>query len=196
MGMWDVENHPDKKGDHQHIATLRHLFKFLSVEGEPYRFRAFVDDLSVFESVFIFGSRHLQHIMSQSAILSLPNLSKIGTNIQWFTNPELGNNDNRFFVGKVEQYKEHWMKLTEICDDVVMYENKLQLMPSYGARETLNTTYLKLMDLDKWKKGDTLPAYHAIDDITLAKIVNFYYQDYVCFGYEPKIPDFVSADST
>ena len=68
--MWDVENHPERVQDHEHIATLRHLFKFLSVEGEPERFRAFVDDLSI-ESLFIFGSRHLQHMMSQSAILSL-----------------------------------------------------------------------------------------------------------------------------
>ena len=46
------------------------------------------------------------------------------------------------------------------------------------------------MSLDDWKKGQTLPAYKALDNVTFAKIVNFYYQDYVCFGYEPKIPDF------
>ena len=188
--MWDVENHPERVNDHEHIANLRHIFKFLSVKGEPDRFRAFVDDLSVFESLFIFGSRHLQHMMSQTAILSLADLSQIGTNIEWFTNPESGNNNNRFFIGRVEQYEEHWKKLSTICEDIVMYESDLQLMPSYGARESLNKTYLKVMSLDDWKKGDTLPAYNAIDDVTFAKIVNFYYQDYVCFGYEPKLPDF------
>jgi len=190
--MWDVENHPDRVEDHRHIANLRHLFKFLSVEGEPERFRAFVDDLSIFESVFIFGSRHLQHMMSQSAILSLPDLSRIGKSIEWFTDPSSGQMNDRFFVGRVEQYEQHWRKLTEICDDIVMYEKDLQLMPSYGARESLNQTYLKVMSLDTWKKGDILPAYHAIynDRDTFAKIVNFYYQDYVCFGYTPKMPDF------
>eukprot|EP01084_Bolivina_argentea_P006479 12296_1 len=187
--MWDVENHPEKVEDHKHIANLRHLFKFLSVKGEPERFRAFVDDLSIFESVFIFGSRHLQHIMSQSAILSLPNLSQIGNNIEWFIHPNSGNNENRFFIGKVEQYEKHWKKLMEVCEDITMYNNNLQLMPSYGARETLNKTYLKVMSLDKWKKGDVLPAYYAVDNFTFAKIYNFYYQDYICFGYEPKLPD-------
>eukprot|EP01084_Bolivina_argentea_P010240 19068_1 len=192
--MWDVEHNPERVGDHMHIASLRHLFKFLSVEGEPQRFRAFVDDLSVFESMFIFGSRHLQHMMSQSAILSLPDISRIGTNIEWFTHPEKGNNDNRFFIGKVESYEQHWKKLTEVCDDIVMYQKDLQLMPSYGARESLNKTYLKVMSLDTWKKGDVLPVYYALNDITFAKIVNFYYQDYICFGYDMVLPDFVTKE--
>ena len=70
-----------------------------------------------------------------------------------------------------------------------MYEKDLQLMPSYGARESLNKTYLKVMSLDNWKKDEILPAYKALDEVTFAKIVNFYYQDYICFGYEAKIPD-------
>ena len=133
-------------------------------------------------------------MMSQSAILSLPNLSRIGGDIKWFTHPEEVARDDRFFIGKVEQYEEHWKKLMEVCDDVQMYEKNMQLMPSYGARESLNKTYLKVMSLDKWKKGDVLPAYHALDEITFAKIVNFYYQDYVCFGYEPKLPPFLTKD--
>ena len=190
--MWDVEHHPDRVKDREHIADLKHVFKFLTIDGEPERFRAFVDDLSIFESVFIFGSRHLQHMMSQSAILSATDISGIGRNIEWFTHPESGRNDDRFFIGKVEQYEEHWLKLTEICDDIVMYEKEIQLMPSYGARESLNKTYLEVMSLSEWKKGDLLPAYKAVDEITLAKIANFYYQDYVCFGYEPKLPDFMN----
>merc|ERR1712083_571950 len=151
-------------------------------------------DLSIFESVFIFGSRHLQHMMSQSAILSSSDISGLGRSTEWFTHPERGRDEDRFFIGKVEHYEAHWTKLTEICDDIVMYEKELQLMPSYGARESLNSTYLKVMSLSDWKKGEVLPAMKAVDDVTLAKIVNFYYQDYVCFGYEPKLPDFVTDD--
>ena len=191
-----IKHHPDRVEDHKHIADLRHVFKFLTVEGEPDRFRAFVDDIRIFESVFIFGSRHLQHMMSQSAILSLPDISRIGGNIEWFRNPESGKNDNRFFVVKVEQYEAHWIKLTEICDDIVMYEKGIQLMPSYGARESLNGTYLKVMSLENLKKGEVLPAYHALDEVTFAKIVNFYYQDYVCFGYEPELPAFLTENAT
>ena len=194
--MWDVEHHPDRVADHKHIAELKHVFKFLTIEGEPERFRAFVDDLSIFESVFIFGSRHLEHMMSQSAILSVADISGIGRNIEWFTRPELNKNDDRFFIGKVEQYEEHWTKLTDICDDIVLYEKEIQLMPSYGARESLNKTYLEVMSLGDWKKGEVLPAYKAVDDITFAKIFAFYYQDYICFGYEPKLPHFVNASDS
>ena len=80
-------------------------------------------------------------------------------------------NDNRFFVGKVEQYFEHWKVLTSVCEDVLPITDELQLMPSYGARSYLNASYLQMMDLVGWEKGDVLPAYKALDNETFAKIV-------------------------
>ena len=196
--MWDIENNPDIKyeKDRAQIAHIRTLFKYLSVNGEPDRFRAFVDDLSVFESVFVFGNRHLQHLMSQTAKLSVADISRIGGDIEWFTHPERGRNDNRMFIGRVEQYKEHWKKLTQVCDDIVMFENDFKSMAMYGTRSTLNETYLKMMGLENRKDGDILPAYYAIDNMTFAKIVNYYYQDYICFGYQPKLPDFLRTISS
>ena len=97
------------------------MFTFLSISGEPQRFRAFVHDLSVFQSLFVFGFRHLHHIMSQTAILSIADLSQMDDSVL-------------FFVGKVEHYDEHWDKLAEMCVNVDKQTKELRLMPSYGAR--------------------------------------------------------------
>ena len=160
---------------------IKRKFKFLNVIGEPERFRAFVNDLSTFQWVFVSGYRHLQHIMSQTGILTISNIMNLGHNIS---------NNNIFFIGKVEEYNKHWNILSTICDDIQILnkDKELKLMPSYGARDYLDKEYLEIMSLVDWKKGDILPAYKALDDVTFAQIINYFYQDYVCFNYDMEIP--------
>ena len=53
---------------------------------------------------------------------------------------------------------QHWKKLSEVCDDVQMYEKERKVMHHYGARSA-NKKYLKVMSLDQWEEGEVLPAY-------------------------------------
>eukprot|EP01084_Bolivina_argentea_P051227 94221_1 len=158
-----------KKAKYKHDK----LFKWWNVSGEPDRINSFVEDLLDNRYDFI-ETTPLEHISTQSGLLGIPQL-------------------DIHFIGKSNKLREHWKLLREYCDDkyiLSMPDKKIQRMASYGTRHIDKEefkSYAKMMDLDTYKDGDVLPGYIAIaDDYQLYhKLVQYYKQDFVCFGFEP-----------
>ena len=61
-----------------------------------------------------------------------------------------------------------------------------------GVKEEKNREYAEMMGLLHYENGDVMPAFKAIADSydVYAKIVKYYRQDFVCFGFEADFEGF------
>lgn len=99
------------------------------------------------------------------------------------------------FLGKIENMEQHWEMINNISyctdkDDVFETTVRTQnLMVHYGARKGKIDDYDKMMSLDTMYdiKDKILPAWKVLanDYALYHKVVQFYWQDFVCFGYTP-----------
>ena len=146
------------------------LFNWFNVEGEPQRFVQFVDDLIEFGYKFVVTSP-LEHLMTQTGILSI------------------AQNDIHF-VGRLNKLQDHWGRLYEFCDNEMVkpYPDKqFSRMKNYGIKGIdEHPIYAKMMGLEDYEKDDVLPAYKVVADSydLYSKIVQYYKQDFICFGFE------------
>jgi len=166
------------------FGNVSRMFKFWNTSGEPQRFRAFVDEMINNTSQFV-SIHPLEHVMSLTASLA----------------PFYGSDIH--FVGRVENYARHWELLSKFdkCKGVVEY-NQNQKIPHdmylegtyspFPETWTLDPTYVKWLSLEHWNHSRDskfeLPAYKAIDQQLLNDIVEHYWQDYTCFGYDFDYP--------
>eukprot|EP01083_Nonionella_stella_P095976 269594_1 len=152
------------------------VFKWWNVHGEPQRVTTFVDDLMENDYKFVVMSP-LEHIMTQTGILSV------------------AQNDIHF-VGRLDKLREHWHELYEFCDSDLlddMEQKEFGRMKNYGVKGVRDhPEYAKMMGIEDYWDGDILPAYKAIADNydLYHKIVQYYKQDFLCFGFEPNFDSF------
>ena len=165
----------DRNYPGRYIITYPHPYKYkwYNITGEPQRFKQFVEDLMEYQWEFV-DETPLQHIMSQIGILSI-------------TQADI------HFIGRLNKIKTHWNKLYDLCanNNFTKYPTKQHhWMKKYGSAGLKGNEqydkYLTMMDLKNWNKGDLLPVYYIIaEDYNIySKIVEYYKQDYVCFGFE------------
>ena len=99
------------------------------------------------------------------------------------------------YIGDVTNLMEHLKiiknKCAEKTDNKWMLKKEIvekKVMTHFGTKwmDELRPWYTDMLTLDSYEAGDLEPAYLAIaDDYDLySKIVEFYKQDYVCFGFE------------
>eukprot|EP01084_Bolivina_argentea_P247205 413617_1 len=172
---------------------------FLTIMEEPKRFETFMNDL--FKQPHFWGVNDpLKHISSQIYFLS-----------NWYTS------DINFF-GRVEHYPKHWKILMNYngCEWFQKYDINVNISHAlfhygtmgislYNSMNTRQKEYVdglnmrdmleKMYGKDKNKynisENDVLPpAYYFITESMYNKIVEFYYQDFVCFGYKPDYNEF------
>eukprot|EP01084_Bolivina_argentea_P161548 281218_1 len=156
------------------IITYPHPYKYkwYNITSEPERFTQFVDDLMEFEFEFV-NETPLEHLMSQTSILSV-------------TQGDI------HFIGRLKQLKLHWNELRKFCNNSNIKQfpdEDYNWMKNFGVDKFNKTEYfeyVKMMDLLSWESDDILPPYIAIANSydLYYKIVNYYKQDYICFGFE------------
>ena len=139
-------------------------------KGEPHRFRAFVNDLLTFNYEFI-KTEPLSHVFSQIGILTV-------------------SNSDIHFIGKIENMMEHWEELTKFCKKIKIDGHPTDAVNAgqghkrgYGG---MDETYLRMMGLNTKEAMESKisMALKAIDYQTFNKIIEYYWQDYVCLGYD------------
>ena len=145
------------------------IFTFWNVTGEPHRVLEFIKNLMEFKYEFVVSSP-LEHIMTQASILSVSQV-------------------DIHFVGRLKKVKAHLDLLMDHCGHKYLDrpQDVLRRMAGFGTMGLdKEPTYAKMMGLDGYRDGDLLPAYKAIADSYDAyqSLVEFFKQDFVCFGYE------------
>lgn len=164
-------------------------YKFIKVVGEPQRFETFIDEMR--ENPFKFYANvPLRHTASQTYFLS----NFYGSPIHW--------------IGRVENYKNHWLELLNYDKCGKWFKDKNHWLkkninpekiikgmvhygwdvPFYSRRQKRIEygEYIKSMSLDLmldngWKLQ---PVYRLMNKRIYDKIVEYFYQDFVCFGYQ------------
>ena len=145
------------------------LFTFWNKTGEPQRILEFINNLLQFRYEFLVSSP-LEHIMSQTSILSVAQL-------------------DIHFVGRLSKFKDHLDRVMDHCADKYMQERPDEIMKRMAGFGTngldQEPQYTKMMGLQTWNEGDVLPAYIAIADNYDAyqSLVEYFKQDMICFGY-------------
>ena len=85
---------------------------------------------------------------------------------------------------------EHWEILVDYCDEygVAMLQEQKRMVHYGSQTKDRDEIHDKRMGLtsDKWQEGDILPAYLIVAQNydLYHKIVEYYKQDYICFGFE------------
>ena len=155
---------------------------YWKIQGEPQHFRTFVDELVSGKSHEFVQHMTLNHISSQSSHLNF-----------WF-------DLNFTHIAKFEYMNENIQIIKNKCPKTFEYlKNKTLLHALKGAGASLEKPspieYAKLLSLpytDEMtieNKFKNKPAVKAINQEYLNKIVEFFYQDYICFGYLPIYPE-------
>ena len=177
--------------------SLKHAqYAFVTVMGEPQRFEAYLEQMR--ERPFLFyGAVPFRHSSSQTYFLS----NFYGSNMH--------------FIGRVEHYKQHWLTLLEHGDCGAWFGDAANLaehadlgkvetgMFHYGfdidfyrrpSKLKKYAEYIEAMSLDLMlQHGYSLPpVYHLMTRRIYDKIVDFFFQDFVCFGYEYAFEKFVA----
>ena len=150
------------------------IYKFYKIEGEPQRFRQFVDDLITNKYNFIkYGA--FSHIASQTGILSM---SQVG--IQ--------------FIIRKESLLDDYNIISEKCglthvDKKSAPKSMVKVGRTQFAKQSfsheLATKYLKMLGLINYSNELKDPAWYALDKDTYNKIINYMSQDYECFKFTP-----------
>eukprot|EP01084_Bolivina_argentea_P015959 29898_1 len=162
-----------KKG--ANMDKVPRLFSFWNITGEPQRMMEFVNN--IYDSSFEFTKiTPLEHMMTQSGLLGVSSA-------------------DIHYIGRVSDLMEHLDVIKNKCairtDNKFLLETDLieqRIMTRFGTKwfDELRPWYTDMLSLDDYVKGDLDPAYLAIADNydLYYKIVEFYKQDYVCFGFE------------
>lgn len=149
--------------------TIPDKFTFWNISGEPHRSREFIKNLMEFKYAFLVSSP-LEHIMSQTSVLSVSQC-------------------DIHFVGRLKKFKSHLDLVLDHCAGRFMDkpDEILQRMAGFGTMNLQDEPdYARMMDLENYTKGDLLPAYKSIADSYEAyqSIVEYFRQDFICFGFE------------
>ena len=150
---------------------------FWKIHGEPSRFNKFVDELIKYKYDFI-KYHALNHLVTQSQILSIAKID-----LQ--------------YILKFENITHHYnyiVRNMKHCHLQYIPKNKWPThMKGYGYNHIIKglndsqmDMYYKMMSLKQYNpysKESVLPVLYHMDINTYHKIINYYKQDYVCFGY-------------
>lgn len=162
---------------------------FIDINGEPQRFRQFVDDLIL--NPFRM-TRWDDHFQSQIEHLSINYYNNIS------------------FIGNVESFEKDWNKLTNKCSFFRgLQDNMTKQMGGFGWGNPQSwddgkyDNWVQFMSLKNFhnysllmrkqhKKMEKIipPAWYSINEEYYNKIVNYYWQDFECFGYKPNYNQF------
>eukprot|EP01083_Nonionella_stella_P107763 312524_1 len=155
-------------------------WSFLGKYTEPDRFLTFVDEMISNPYMFSWGGGSMAHISTMTA--------------KAFT---VFHNSDLQFIGKVEFMDEHWDILLDRCSWFRKHlvnrthrhanANKGQNMRRNAFRDMLGFTEYAMKN-----KTGLYPAYYMVaSNKTLYDLlVHYYWQDFVCFGYEPDFVEF------
>lgn len=172
------------------VNLIVNRWKWWNVTTEPERFHSFVNQLKSETNEFL-GHHPLQHVITISGQLSL----WYGSDIQ--------------FIGRTERLSEHWNILSHYdkCQDFVKISNATLATKEMGMEVLIQIIQDKqrssMGNVANWlnitnvtKNGIIgnkleLPPYQAImsDQTLYNDIVEHYWQDYVCFGYNTTHPE-------
>ena len=150
-------------------------FTFWNITGEPQRMIEFVENIWDYSYEFTKTSP-LEHLMTQTGLLAVSKL-------------------NIHYIGDVSQLMEHLEIIKNKCAEKTNNQKMLnqdlvekKIMTSFGTKwmDELRPWYTDMLSLDDYVKGDLDPAYMALADNydLYHKVVEYYRQDYVCFGFE------------
>eukprot|EP01083_Nonionella_stella_P098688 277603_1 len=179
-------NHTNNKYEH---------YKFIKIMGEPQRFETFLDEI-IENSHRFYGVVPLRHIASQTYFLS-----------NWY-------GSNIHFVGKVENYSNHWLELLNYDKCGAWFRNKSNIIRNANIEHVIYGMYHHGFDVNFYTKPNKQikykeyieamsleimidnmyklpPMYHKMTEKIYNKIVDFYYQDFKCFGYSYGFQPFV-----
>lgn len=153
-------------------------FSFWNTKGEPQRFRAFVDDMSRYHYRFMKSHSALSHLSSQAGLLGMAQIDTIN------------------FIGRLSKKVEHLAMLHKHCPSSVDLSQLSQLLTTidsgkmdnniFGVAkdDSLTIDYRSMMSLPDDGIPDLLPAFNAMNYDTWHKIVDYFWQDFVCFDYK------------
>ena len=156
-------------------------FTFWETKGEPERFRAFVDDMSRYQYQFMTSHSALSHLSTQSGLLGISQI------------------DNIQFIGKLSNLDDHLSILQKECPKSAQLSQMNDLLHNIASdmfgiakHDSLPSEYRTIMSLpaiDESNPSDRgiptlLPAFKAMNYDTWHKIVDYYWQDFVCFNYQ------------
>ncbi len=183
----------------------RHKFvSFASIKGEPQRVERFVQEMTA-NPYWFTRLWQFDHVQSQSEILSV-----------YFGRLESA----MHFVGKQERMKDHWTELTRICSaffrnnsEIVLNDEKKKVQGfgwkdpwswhrdydrfrdfiEFMGLEPIYAYFVENVDEDGNVDMDAIlpPLWYHIDEALYNDIVEYYFQDYQCFGYVPNYHAFV-----
>ena len=167
--------------------NLKKGWNFLSINGEPQRFIAFVEEMinNPYKFTHIDPMSHVTSILSKSFGVFY------GSNIQ--------------FIGKMEYFNNHWNKLMNYCPWFNQHINNDKI-----KRDKNGNIYLKKPLYAMWQygKSSVRGEYNNVLGVNISKIlptayyiiannktlydslVNYYWQDFICFGYKPDFKQF------
>ena len=180
---------------------------FLMIMGEPQRFEAFMKDL--FREPDWWGIEDpLKHIASQTYFLS----NWYGSDINFFGRVEHYGDHWKLLMNYpgCEWFKNLYIDHPEIDLEnyqvshalfhygtmgLSMYKSRKDRQKEYIEALGMNQMLEKMYGMNKRKynisEDDVLPpAYYFITEEMYNQIVDFYYQDFVCFGYKPDFKEF------
>ena len=150
------------------FGVWRNEFKFLEIKKEPERFRAYVDEM-VEKGYGFVGCPPAFHVASQTQIISVAQID-----LQ--------------FILRVEHDLQTSYNLiaSEYCDGMLSVTDELMRMNKQQSAigNTSDELYTKPLGIDKIV-GVMMPAWYALDRPTWSKLVEWFKQDYICFGYTP-----------
>ena len=157
------------------MDAVPQTFSFYNITGEPKRMREFIENIHDYSFEFT-RTTPLEHMMTQIGVLSIAMV-------------------DIHYIGKSSQLMEHLEIIKNECADRTynqwMRDKELEekkIMTSFGTKwlDPLRPYYTEMLNLTDYEAGDLDPAYLAIADSydLYQKIVEFYKQDYVCFGFD------------
>eukprot|EP01083_Nonionella_stella_P050834 135105_1 len=197
--------------EHEFIADKKparydNVLTFLTVIGEPQRFQAFMHDL--FKVPHLWGiDDPLKHISSQSYFLS----NWHGSDINFFGRVEhygqhwklLMNHEGCEWFKQVYEGKDMDLENYQVSHalfhygtmGVSLYKARKGRQKDYIEALGMNDMLDKMYGVDKRKynlsEDDVLPpAYYFMTEEMYNEIVEFYHQDFVCFGYKSDYAEF------
>ena len=180
---------------------------FLTITGEPQRFLAFMDDL--FREPDWWGIEDpLKHISSQSYFLS----NWYGSDINFFGRVEhygehwrllMNEPDCKWFRDLYHNHPEIELENYQVSHALFHYgtmgdgmwkarnDRQKEYIEALGMFDMLYKMYGRDRKKFNISEHDVLPpAYYFLNESMYNQIVDFYYQDFVCFGYKPDFNEF------
>jgi len=195
--LWrEVRDNNDVKTFQNHTVEKYDRYKFVRIIGEPQRFEMYLEEMMA--SPYHFGKTlPFRHTGSQMYFLS----SWYGSDIQFFGRVEkMEDHWNEM----ISQQNCHWMKDHFGVEDGekmdvgnAMYHygfygetlykksngEKKEYVDALGMREHLEKMYGGKRN-ERVNADDILaPAYYFLTEDMYDKIVNYFWQDFICFGY-------------